>query len=404
MSSRERRERLQLKALGMEHLSQYNELLRYVFQVTNRDLQNSGYEEGEFARAHRPILEKADVIGWFNGDKLVSQLSIYPNQVNIHGRIVPMGGLTGVGTYPEYANLRLMTDLIKVGLEHMRDKGQIISYLCPYSVPFYRKKGWEILSERVTFRVKDSQLPEIVDIPGFVERLPALHPDVIATYDRFARKNHGAMLRRDIQWEEYWRWENEDERTAAVYYEGRHKPTGYMLYWIEKDIFHVKEMVYLTQEARLGLWNFITAHYSMINRVEGRIYKNAPLAYLLEDSQIIETIEPYSMARIVDVAAFLRQYPFARAGRPFHFVVIDPLADWNRGVFGLTWDGKTPEVTREPVGKSAALSIRTLTAMLMGFRRPSFFHEIQQLEVDTRTLALLEDIIPESQPYFSDYF
>ena len=46
MSSRERRERLQLKALGMEHLSQYNELLRYVFQVTNRDLQNSGYEEG----------------------------------------------------------------------------------------------------------------------------------------------------------------------------------------------------------------------------------------------------------------------------------------------------------------------------------------------------------------------
>ena len=135
MSSRERRERLQLKTLGPEHLSQYNELLRYVFQVTNRDLQNSGYEEGEFARAHRPILEKADVIGWFIGDKIVSQLSIYPCEVNIHGRIFPMGGLTGVGTYPEYANLRLMSDLIKVGLERMRDKRQWISYLGPYSIP-----------------------------------------------------------------------------------------------------------------------------------------------------------------------------------------------------------------------------------------------------------------------------
>ena len=404
MSSRERRERLQLKTLGPEHLSQYNELLRYVFQVTNRDLQNSGYEEGEFARAHRPILEKADVIGWFNGDKIVSQLSIYPCEVNIHGRIFPMGGLTGVGTYPEYANLRLMSDLIKVGLERMRDKRQWISYLCPYSIPLYRKKGWEILSERITFRLKDSQLPDIVDIPGFVERLPVLHPDVISTYDRFARKNHGAMLRGDIEWEEYWRWENEDERTAAVYYEKRNKPSGYMLYWIERDVFHVKEMVYLTQEARLGLWNFISAHFSMIDRVEGKTYKNAPVAFLLDDSQITETIEPYSMARIVDVAAFLQHYPFARAGRPFHFIISDPVAEWNQGVFGLTWNGKNAEVTREAVGKPARLSIRALTAMLMGFRRPSFFHALQQLETDARTLALLEDIIPDTQPYFSDYF
>lgn len=404
MSSKERRERLQFKTLGLEHLSQFNELLRYVFQVTNRELQDSGYEEGEFIRAHRPILEKAEVIGWFNGDKLVSQLSIYPCEVNIHGRIFQMGGLTGVGTYPEYANLRLMSDLIKIGLERMRDKQQWISYLCPYSIPFYRKKGWEILSERVTFRVKDSQLPGVVDIPGFVERLPVLHPDVIATYERFARKNHGAMLRGEIEWEEYWRWENEDERTAALYYAGQGKPLGYILYWIEKDIFHIKEMVYLTQEARLGLWNFISAHYSMINRVEGDIYKNAPVAFLLDDSQITEVIEPYAMARIVDVAAFLSHYPFARTGKPFHFIVSDPVAEWNQGTFGVSWNGKNVEVSREPCGKPVSLSIRALTAMLMGFRPPSFFHEIHQLETDARTLALLEDIIPNVQPYFSDYF
>ena len=404
MSSRERRESLQLKTLSMEHLNQYNELLRYVFQVTNRDLQNSGYEEGEFARAHRTTLERAEVIGWFNGDKVVSQLSIYPCEVNVHGRIFSMGGLTGVGTYPEYANLRLMTDLIKVGLERMRNKRQWISYLCPYSVPFYRKKGWEILSERVTFRVKDSQLPDIVDIPGFVERLPVLHPDVIATYDRFARQNHGAMLRGETEWEEYWRWENEDERTAAVYYDGEHNPSGYMMYWIERDIFHIKEMVYLTQEARLGLWNFISAHYSMINRVDGNIYKNAPVAFLLDDSQIGETIEPYSMARIVDVAAFLKHYPFVHPGKPFHFIVDDPVAEWNQGVFSLVWTGKELDVVREAKGKPVKISIRALTAMLMSFRRPSFFHEIHQLETDARTLALLEDIIPDTQPYFSDYF
>lgn len=59
-------------------------------------------------------------------------------------------------------------------------------------------------------------------------------------------------------------------------------------------------MFYLDQEARNGLWNFISAHFSMIYWVHGDIYKNEPLAFLIEDSQI-EQIEPYFMARIVDV-------------------------------------------------------------------------------------------------------
>mgnify|MGYP003623254581 FL=1 len=132
--------------MNLDHLDQYNRLLRYAFQVTNRDLFNSGYEEGELLRSKRPVLEHANVIGWFNGDKLVSQLSVYPCRVNIHGVTMRMGGLTGVGTYPEYANLGLMSELIKMGLSGMRERGEWISYLYPYSIPFYRKKGWEIMS------------------------------------------------------------------------------------------------------------------------------------------------------------------------------------------------------------------------------------------------------------------
>lgn len=41
--------------------------------------------------------------------------------------------------------------------------------------------------------------------------------------------------------------------------------------------------------------------FSMIYWVHGDIYKNEPLAFLIEDSQIKEQIEPYFMARIVDV-------------------------------------------------------------------------------------------------------
>ena len=184
-------------------------------------------------------------------------------------------------------------------------------------------------------------------------------------------------------------------------------PQGFLLYWVEDDIFHIREMVYLTQEARKGLWNFIRAHYSMIDAVRGDIYTSEPLAFLLDESLIKETIEPYFMARIVDVERFLQAYPFEGTIRPFHFVITDPMAHWNNGVFGITADKNAPNgiaVSAEPVGKSVELDIQTLTTMLMGYKRPTYLAKIERIRTDRRTLRLLEEIIPDGQPYFSDYF
>lgn len=400
------RENLNVKPVDVKYINQYNELLRYVFQVTNKDLLESGYEDEEIIKAKRPILQEADVFGWFNNaDELVSQLCIYPCKVNIHGEIFDMGGLTGAGTYPEYANLGLMHDLIKLSLEKMRNKKQYISYLYPYSIPFYRRKGWELMSDHLTFTVKDFQLPKPIEVKGYVERLDVRDEDVITVYDKYALENHGAMIRRDLEWDEYWRWENEEERTAAVYYNEKNEPVGYILYWIVKDTFHIKDMIYLNQEARQGLWNFISAHFSMIDTVKGNLYIDEPIAFLIEDSRIEETIEPYYMARIVDVEEFLKIFPFSGTAAPFHFVVEDPLAEWNRGVFGVdcSIEGQT-KISREPIGNPVETDIQTLTAMMMSYKTPSYLSKIERLKTDRKTLRSLRNIIPNDQVYFSDYF
>ena len=399
------RKNLTIKPITIEHLEQFNDLLAYVFQVTAKEVEESGYEEGELERAKRPVLEKSDVIGWFNDDQLISQLAIYPCTVNLHGKEVNMAGLTGVGTYPEYAGYGLMHDLIRIALQHMRAHKQWISYLYPYSIPFYRKKGWEIMSDHLTFDVKDTQLPKPVPVPGHVERLEIDDPDVIATYQAFAKQNHGAMIRNQLNWDEYWRWENEEERIAGVYYDEHDRPQGFVLYWIANEVFHIKEMVYNTQEARVGLWNFVSAHFSMVEHIRGNIYKNEPLHFLLSDGDIKQTIHPYFMARIVDVAEFLAEYPFAEVGKPLHFNVTDPLADWNNKTFGLWWDEHGHvEVTNRPVGDAVDIDIQTLTTMLMSYRRPSYLARIERLQASKAALKTLESIIPMDEPYFSDYF
>lgn len=400
------KDRLVIKPVTLKYIDQYNELMRYVFQVTDRQLQESGYEKGELIRSKRPVLQEADVFGWFTeDDDLVSQICIYPSEVNIHGRIYRMGGVTGVGTYPEYANLGLMHDLIKLALEKMRESKQFISYLFPYSIPYYRRKGWEIMSDHMTFSFKDTQLPKLVDVSGYVERLDVNDENVIYIYDRFARITHGALIRNKFEWAEYWRWENEEERTAAVYFDSNEQPQGCMFYWVEGDVFHIKEIFYLTQEARHGLWNFVRAHFSMIDEVKGDIYMNEPIAFELDDSQIVETIEPYYMARIIDVAEFLTVYPWDDDIKPFHFIVKDPVAEWNNGVFGIKQTGEgNVEVVREPIGKPVELDIRTLSTMMMSYKTPAYLHKIECLRTDPYTLRLLEKLIPGEQPYFSDYF
>ncbi|WP_423253302.1 GNAT family N-acetyltransferase [Melissococcus plutonius] len=400
------RESLELKPVAEDEVDQFNELLSYVFQFTEADLEESGFEnKHELIKSKQPILNQSKVFGWFHDGQLISQIAIYPCEVNIHGTLYQMGGITGVGTYPEYANHGLMKDLIHLALETMRKNKQWISYLYPYSIPYYRRKGWEIMSDKLTFKIRDTQLTKTADVPGSVERVPVDHDDVLTVYAKFARKNHGALIRSAFNWEEYWRFENEEERVAAVYYNADGEPLGVLFYWVAEEIFHVKEMFYLNQEARNGLWNFIVAHFSMIYWVIGDTYKNEPLAFLLEDSQIKETIEPYFMARIVDVEKFLISYPFLRSTESFHFIIEDPIAEWNNGTFSLTWDeNEQLTISKEPIGKPIYLDIQTLTCLLMNYRRPSYLSRIERLKTDKDTLYKLEGIIPDQEAYFSDYF
>lgn len=402
----DRKKQLKMKKVGVEHLEQYNQLLRYVFQVTDQDLQLIGWEEKEIIRAKSPTLQKADVWGWFDGDKLISQVAVYPMKVRIFNRTYDMGGLTGVGTYPEYANQGLMHKLLDQALKNMKNNNQTISYLFPYSIPYYRRKGWEIISDKITFEINDYQLPKRKQVHGEVVRVDVESKEVKDAYTRFAIQTHGALLRDDLAWNEYLLWDS-DDLMAAVYYNEHNMPDGYVLYWIKEEIFHIKDMIFINEEARSGLWNFISAHFSMITKVIGNTYTDEPLAFLLEDADIKESISPYFMARIVDLKQFIAQYPFKpdTLEREWIFTMDDPLLDCNQGTFKLTISkdgkGKIVRITTKTTDK---IDIQTMTTMLLGYKRPAYLHKIGRLVCNGEILDMLEDAIEQQTPYFSDYF
>ncbi|MDL2229469.1 GNAT family N-acetyltransferase [Treponema sp. OttesenSCG-928-L16] len=393
------------RKLGPGDLEQYNDLLRYAFQVTEKELLDLGWEDDDIRQSKFPVLERANVLGCFDGDKLASQFAVYPLKMNIHGAVYDMGFVTSVATYPEYSGMGLMSQLMKQSLTEMRQQRQSIALLYPYSIPLYRHRGWEIVSDKMTFHIKDTQLPKDIAVPGYVRRVEENSSDFMNIHYRFAQKTHGCIFRNDLAWEEYWRWDTEDTE-IAVYYDAAGTPMGYMVYMLKEDIMYIKELVYLDMEAWNGLWKYISAHDSMIDAAEGSNYSGEPIAFWLEDSDIKETIRPYIMGRIIDVEQFFTRYQFASAGRDetISFIVNDDFLEWNNRAFTVNCTSAGISVSPGISGnRSAALSIGTLTAMLLGYKRPPYLHSMKRIEADAETIALLERIIPREKPSISDY-
>lgn len=397
---------LEIRTVGNEYLKQYNQLLRYVFQVTTQELNTIGWQEKEILHAKSPTMQQADVIGWFDKDSLVSQVAVYPMKVNIFSKTYDMGGLTGVGTYPEYSNLGLMHALLEQALKNMRAKGQYISYLFPYSIPYYRRKGWEIISDKISYEIDDYQLPKSRHLQGDVRRVDVDSDELKHTYERYAQRTHGAIFRDELAWNEYWLWDI-DDIMAAIYYNENNEPDGYVIYWLADDVFHVKDMIFNTEIARSGLWNFISAHLSMIDKVVGNTYTDEPLAFLLEDASITETISPYYMARIVDFTAFIATYPFKPnlVDREWTFMLSDPIMECNQGAYLLQIDkdGKGSAI-KMVATYTDSITIQTMTTMLLGYKRPDYLARIGRIVASESTIDMLEDAIEQQTPYISDYF
>ena len=144
--------------LETDDLDQYNALLRYTFQVTEDELTATGWKDDEIKQSKFPVLERADVLGCFDGENLVSQFAVYPLKMNIYDAVYHVGFVTSVCTYPEYTGNGIMKRLMIQGLTQMHKEGKSFALLYPYSIPLYHHLGWEIISNKISYNIKDRQI------------------------------------------------------------------------------------------------------------------------------------------------------------------------------------------------------------------------------------------------------
>ena len=393
-----------IRHLTTDDLEMYNALLRYAFQVTEQELTETGWRDDEIKQSKFPVLERADVLGCFDGENLVSQIAVYPLDMNIYGTTRSIGFVTSVCTYPEYTGHGIMKRLMRRSLEDMREKKQSFAMLFPYSIPLYRRFGYEIISNKISYTVKDRQIPAKAQAPGYVRRVGWENRDFMELHAKFASITHGCLYRNALAWEEYWRWDA-DDTMVAIYYDVNGKPCGYMVYLIKDDVMHIKEMIYLNREAQEGLWEYIRAHDSMIDEVTGSSYFSDLIAFELDDGDICETIRPYIMGRIVDVEQFFAKYYCSPSANDIRiaFEIADSFLPWNNRTISVCFNnGECTLLESEPSHK-VTLSIATLTTLLLGYKTAAKLYKLGRITANEQTILMLDDALLHEMPYISDY-
>ncbi|GGG27087.1 GNAT family N-acetyltransferase [Paenibacillus abyssi] len=345
--------------------------------------------------------------------QLCAKLTVLPLRTYIQGKPFEMGGIAGVATWPEQRRKGTVKQLIINALKDMKDKGQTLSFLHPFSFAFYHKYGWETYTEYKNYKLNTNQMPPRARAEGSVmrrtERDEALIKLLNEIYEPYARRYNGTLLRT----KEWWQTSvaRNKKGNVALYYNASNTPTGYAIYEVKQRMLTIHEMVAPDEEARQGLWRFFADHDSMVDQVTlTAVPSDDLLPFMLPDPRIIQEITPYFMARIVDVEGFIQQYPFvALEGEKLVLEVNDAAAGWNEAQFALMVD----ETGRQKVEKiadaqrlraDATCDIQTLTAMLLGYKRPSTLQALQRLHANEQVVALLERAIPHKATYLMDFF
>ncbi len=359
-------------------------------------------------------------LGVFDGPRLVACAIINPLTLAWGDADASMGGIGGVACTADQRGRGHVGRLLGESLRAMRDAGQYLSGLYPFSFAFYRRHGWDWVGEQKQYSVPTSELkagPEGRRLTMY-EGLNAL--DVIRpVYEQFARRHCGMGLRLETapgDTASYW-WKrtldysgNGNRTTYVQVYSDpiTGQPEGYLtfLYPEDGDTGQVGDFIANTSAAYRGLLSVLHYYGVQVEKVTVSAPMDDPLALHLMHWDLETKIKPLFMGRIVDVPAALTALrPEAGLSGRLILQVADSQCEWNNGTFSVTLEAGhvTVAPTRDTPG--VTLDIQTLSQAYWGQPSLDLLRTAERLAVsDESQYALLSRLLPPHICFLRDFF
>ncbi len=384
----------EIRYLHADELDQFGLLGAYVFGGTFGD-----GPDNHITRNNRAEW----TLGAFVDGRLAASHAAIPFTMRANGNALPMGGVTAVGTLPEYRRQGHLRQLTQRAFSDLREQGRAVTMLWASQAAIYQRYGYAHATLSTTYRV------DTVDI-GFhdmdegscrVQRMDgeAAFEAAKQLYIDFVRDGTCYLHRAKVFWLKGVLAQSDETGPAhvAFAYDQAGHPVGYLIYNLRGgrtphpsrgQAIWIKDFVWLTTDAYRSLWTWLKRH-DLVGSVHWpRAPRDDPARELFMEPRLLNVqVGDGAWLRVVDVAAAL-------AGRGYDVddaitidVAPDAMAPWNAGRFQLQC---APDGAR--VGASAAdaelrLGVKALASLYCGARTPRELHRFGLLEADEQALA-----------------
>ncbi len=384
---------IEIVKLSQENHPEIFKLSQYAFQY---HLTKEEYDK-KCAEAMRH-----EIYGYKIDQQLAGKLHVIPLEVFIENKIFTMSGISSVATWPEHSGQKIAEKLIKKSLIESKEKQTMLAYLHPFNAGFYRRYGFEFITDKIDYLIPVEKLKQSWKKTGYVQRDGIQITDLNRVYEIFISHFNGGLKRDEKWWEQRVLTDHQAEK-IIIKDEGD-IPQAYLIYKLKNKQFEIIEMAYTNQVYLESLYHFILKHYATIKDVKMSTYEKNTLSYILDDPIFTQEKQPYFMARIVDLQAFLSKYPFFINNETcIEIFINDELLTENSGFYKMT----AREITKsnEPYTENyLEINIGDLTALLMGYKNINELKYLNKIQGDEIELARLSSIINPKAPYLLDYF
>lgn len=391
------------KVTDKKEIEKIHELSSYAFNIKHSEEQKKAYiEKNTFITNYVDEIDGA----------VLSQIISYPFEVTIKGQAMKMAGIGDVATYPEARGTGGIRNIFQTIFKDLHDNGTELSYLAPFSQPFYRKFGYEIVFNSEEVRIPKAVMTQInPEKKGKLKRVKWEDQETKETlkglYQETLGNEHGALIREDYWWE-YHMFSNKDKH-IVICLDDNNIPQGYLIYGlVGYSEFQLFEMAYKNSFALRKLMTFAASHSGSFDEF---VFTNSPgkaVLSLFNDIRGIERkIHSGMMVKIVNFESFVNNYPFKKSNQleEFYLAVTDTSCEWNNGLFKVVI--KEGKATCQKVENSPVIdysgSIQHYTQVFMGRQTldSAVWLELMEHNSDSSDLS---ELIEAETPRLYDYF
>jgi predicted acetyltransferase len=357
--------------------------------------------------------------------RIVAALQLHPLRQWVSGAALTCAGVGTVAIAPTHRRRGLGAALMSAALHAAHERGDAVSALYPFRMPFYGRLGYGQSGEALQYQVPPATLPdsperrrvELLDTPG-------AQAEALELYGRWARTQCCQLERGGLLWAQL---TGGHDRALVGYRSSAGTLDGYALVRYRADMpskeryLEVDEIVWTSADARRGLYGWIASLGDQWRSVLLRALPGHRLGDWLTEPRLPRgTAPPWGlwapaatllmgpMVRLIDVrAAWEARRVEAGPALALSVELGDTQLPHNAGSWHLAFEAGRVAVERRaaPAGLALRTDVATLSRLFTGALAPSAALQCGLLECDAPALLpSLDALLALPEPWTFDRF